>query len=117
MKFLCSAYGGEAEWKAMSKQDQVDVLAQDEVLKNRGDYLAAVQTNVVTVTNWNGDLKTSSESFAKPALPLAGFSIIEADSLDEVVQLVADTPCARAKGAIEIRPFWDFRSDSSERKR
>ena len=54
---------------------------------------------------------------AKPALPLAGFSIIEADSLDEVVQLVADTPCARAKGAIEIRPFWDFRSESSERKR
>ena len=108
MKFLCLAYGGEADWKAMSKQEQMDVLAQDEVLKKRGDYLAAVQTKVTTVTNWNGSLKTSAESFAKPALLLAGFSIIEADSLDEVVHLVANTPCARAKGAIEIRPFWDF---------
>ena len=116
MKFLCLAYGGEADWKAMSKQEQMDALAQDELLKNRGDYLAAVQTEVTTVTNWNGNLKTSVESFAKPALALAGFSIIEADSLDEVVQLVANTPCARAKGAIEIRPFWDFSDKSSQEK-
>ena len=116
MKFLCLAYGGEGDWKAMSKQEQTDVLAQDEVLKKRGEYLAAVQTKVVTVTNWSGDLKIDAESFAKPALPLAGFSIIEANSLDEVVQLVANTPCARAKGAIEIRPFWDFDDKSSEKK-
>ena len=108
MKFLCLAYGGEADWKELSKQEQTDVLAQDDVLKKRGDYLAAVQTNLTTVTNWNGDLKTNEESFARPALPLAGFSIIEANSLDEVVQLVANTPCARAKGAIEIRQFLDF---------
>jgi hypothetical protein len=37
MKFLCLAYGGEADWKALSKQEQTDVLAQDEVLKSRGD--------------------------------------------------------------------------------
>jgi hypothetical protein len=34
--------------------------------------------------------------------------------IDEVVQLVANTPCARAKGAIEIRPFWDFSKKSEE---
>ena len=56
MKFLCLSYGGEADWKAMSKQEQADALAQDEVLKNQGDYVAAVQTKVTTVTNWNGDL-------------------------------------------------------------
>ncbi len=32
-------------------------------------------------------------------------SIIEAADLDEVIRLVAGTPCARAKGAIEIRPI------------
>jgi hypothetical protein len=71
-----------------------------------------VQTTVVTVTNWSGNLTTENESFAKPKLPLAGFSIIEAKDIDEVVQLVANTPCARAKGAIEIRPFWDFSKKS-----
>jgi len=30
------------------------------------------------------------------------------DRIDEVIQLLSNTPCARAKGAIEIRPFWNF---------
>jgi hypothetical protein len=38
-------------------------------------------------------------------LPLVGFSVIEASSIEEVIELVAGTPCARAKGYIEIRPF------------
>ena len=41
------------------------------------------------------------------ASPLAGFSIIEAEDVDEVVRLVSNTPCARAEGVIEIRPLWD----------
>jgi len=112
MKFLCLAYGGEDDWKTMTNQEQSEVLKQDEVLKNRGDFLATVQTTVITITNWNGNLITENESFAKPKLPLAGFSIIEARNIDEVIQLVANTPCARAKGAIEIRAFWDFNTES-----
>ncbi len=38
-------------------------------------------------------------------LPLAGFGVIEAADLDEAVRLVAGTPCARALGAVEIRPI------------
>jgi hypothetical protein len=117
MKFLCLAYGGEDDWKAMTKQEQSEVLEQDEVLKRRGNFLAAVQTSVVTVTNWGGNLKTTNEPFAKPKLPLAGFSIIEARDIDEVIQLVANTPCARAKGAIEIRPFWDFSAKAESDRR
>ena len=41
-------------------------------------------------------------AFADWKVPLAGFSVIEAD---EVVKLVGGTPCAPAKGAIEIRPI------------
>src|SRR5262245_24215785 len=32
--------------------------------------------------------------YAQPQLPLAGFSVIEAGSLNEVIELVANTPCA-----------------------
>lgn len=97
----------------MTKQEQSEVLDQDELLKSRGDFLAAVQTTVVTVTHWSGNLTTENESFAKPKLPLAGFSIIEANDIAEAAQLVANTPCARAKGYIEIRPFWDFNEKSA----
>jgi hypothetical protein len=37
-----------------------------------------------------------------------GFSIIEAADVDEVVRLLAGTPCAVARGAIEVRPLIDL---------
>ena len=67
--------------------------------------MAAVQTKVTTVRAWNGKPTVTEGSFTDSKLPLAGFSIIEAADVNEVIELVARTPCARAKGAIEIRPI------------
>jgi hypothetical protein len=105
MKFLCLAYGDEKDWKALSKEQKDELLKQDEILRKRGTLMAAVQTDVVTVSAWDGEPCSMVGSFANSNVPLAGFSIIDAASIDEVIQLVAGTPCARAKGAIEIRPI------------
>jgi hypothetical protein len=106
MKFLCLAYGAEKDWKALSKQDQKSLLAQDEAIRARGALMASVQPSVVTtVRAWDGTTVTTEGTFAALSAPLAGFSVIEAADLDEVVRLVSGTPCARAKGAIEIRPI------------
>jgi len=105
MKFLCLAYGSEADWKALTEREQDALLAQDDVLRGRGDLVAAVGLKTTTVRAWDGAPMTTAEPFADPKQPLAGFSIIEAANLDEVVRLVAATPCARARGAIEIRPI------------
>jgi hypothetical protein len=67
--------------------------------------MAAVQTTTTTVRAWDGKPISTDGTFADSKAPLAGFSIIEAADLDEVIRLVAGTPCARAKGAIEIRPI------------
>jgi hypothetical protein len=48
---------------------------------------------------------TTDAAFAISDLPLAGFGIIEAANLEEAVRLVAQTPCARAKGVVELRPI------------
>jgi hypothetical protein len=105
MKYLCLAYGDEKDWKALTKEEQDALLAQDELLRKRGTLMAAVQPNATTVRAWNGEPTVTKGAFADSKTPLAGFSIIEAADLNEVVQLVAGTPCARAKGAIEIRPI------------
>lgn len=105
MKYLCLAYGDEKDWKALSKDEQDDLLAQDEALRKRGALVAALQGSVTTVKAWDGTPATTDGTFARSAAPLAGFCVIEAKDLNEVVQLVAGTPCARAKGAIEIRPI------------
>ena len=103
MKFLCLAYGAEKDWLELTEEKQQEYLAQDEVLRKRGAYISEVSSEVTTVTAWGGSPVTSTESFAQPGLPLAGFSIIEAADIKEAVKLVGNTPCAREKGAIEIR--------------
>ena len=110
MKYLCLAYGDEAGWKALSENEKAEVLAVDEKIRRRGDFMTAVKPNVVTIRNWNKDFSKTDLPLHPGGLPLAGFSIIEADSVEEVIELVSNSPCARAQGAIEIREFWDFAS-------
>jgi hypothetical protein len=105
MKYLCLAYGDEKDWTVLTANEQNALLAQDEVIRRRGATMGAVQNSVTTVQGGDGVPVTTHAAFAHSAVPLAGFSIIEAANVDEVVRLVAGTPCARAKGAIEVRPI------------
>ena len=105
MKFLCLAYGDEAGWTSLSSDQQREALAHDTVIRDRGNLMAAVQPQVTCVRNWNGDLEVHDVPSSKRDLPLAGFSVIEAADILEVVEMVSKTPCARAKGFIEIRAF------------
>jgi len=113
MKFLCLAYGDEEGWNSLSEDEKQKVLAQDAVIRDRGNLMSAVQTAVTSVRNWNGNLQLADEPYVQHKLPLAGFSVIEAESLNEVIELVSNTPCARARGVIEIRPFWDPNGDGA----
>jgi hypothetical protein len=105
MKYLVLAYGSEADWTRLSPTEQAELLAADDVLRQRGDTVAAVGLDVTTVRAWDGTPQLDRAPFARAGAPLAGFGIIEADDLETVVRLVADTPCARAGGAVEIRPI------------
>jgi hypothetical protein len=113
MKYLCLAYGDEKDWKALTKNEQEELLAQDEVLRQRGDLVAAVETTATIVRAWDGRPTTADGTFANSRIPLAGFSIIEADDEEEVIELVADTPCARAGGAVEVHPIAEMNDSAT----
>ncbi|HEX2051424.1 MAG TPA: YciI family protein [Actinomycetota bacterium] len=106
MRFLCLAYGADDDWLALAQSERAALLAQDDVLRRRGDLVAAVG-GAVTVTAWDGAPTTTDGSYARTEIPLAGFGVIEAENLEQAVSLVADTPCARAKGYVELRPIHD----------
>ena len=38
-------------------------------------------------------------------LPVAGFAVIEAATLEEAVRMVAKSPCAVAHGVVEVWPL------------
>jgi hypothetical protein len=42
MKFFCLAYGDAKDWRDLSKEQQDELLMQDEVLRKRGALMAAV---------------------------------------------------------------------------
>ncbi len=105
MRFLCLAYGAEKDWNALPKIERDALLVQDEALRERGALMAAVEPTVTTVTAWTGTPIVAAEAFARSDAPLAGFSVVEAESAEHAAHLVANTPCARAHGAIEIHPI------------
>ena len=110
MRFLCLAYGNERDWHALSEERQRELLAQDDVLRRRGALVSTLGDPTV-VRAWDGAPSTSAAPFVRGDAPLVGFSLVEADDLDEAVRLVAGTPCAVARGAIEVRPLVDPGSD------
>ena len=117
MKYLCLAYGSAEDWKELSEDERNALLAQDDVLRERGDLVAAVGLQVTTVRAWAGTPATSGGPLTETKLPLAGFGIIEAADLNEAVRVIADTPCARAKGAVEIRPITIMSAASFEEEK
>ena len=103
MKFLCLAYGDEKKWLALPKSTQEALRAQDDLLRSRGDLVAEVQAPT-TVRFAGGHAQASDGAFGQAPLPLAGFYVIEARDMDEVIGLLSKTPCAHA-GAYELRPL------------
>jgi hypothetical protein len=104
MKFLCLAYGAEKDWNSLSKDKQADLLAQDDRLRARGDLTFAVAPPTC-VRAWEGSPVTTPGPYARAELPLAGFGLIEASDLEEAIALVAKTPCAVARGVVEVWPI------------
>lgn len=48
---------------------------------------------------------TAQGPFMSSGLPVAGFSVIEAETLEEAVDIVSGTPCAVAQGVVEVWPL------------
>ena len=50
-------------------------------------------------------VRTETGPFLQSSLPVAGFALIEADSLDQAVEIASQAPCAVAHGVVEVWPL------------
>ena len=50
-------------------------------------------------------MERSERPFLHSDLPIAGFMVIEAATLEEAIGLVSKTPCAVAHGVVEVWPL------------
>lgn len=86
-------------------------LAHADELRDHGKLLdsqmLAAPSAAKSVRIRNGRQTTLDGPFAETKEMIAGFNLIEADSMDEAVSIAAEFPWAKT-GCVEVRPVVDF---------
>jgi hypothetical protein len=104
-KFVVIGYGDRAGYDRTDPSVRDAAHEQDARLHADG-ALMGVAGEPVQVRNPDATgVLTSDGRYTRSDLPVAGFSVIDADSLDEAVELVAGTPCPVAHGVAEVWPL------------
>ena len=115
MKYLCLIYENERNWETMPKEESDAVMGEyfafTDGLRASGRYVAgeALQPTqtATTVRVRGGKVSTTDGPFAETKEQLGGFYLVDANDLNEAIQIAARIPSARY-GSIEIRPVVDF---------
>ncbi|MDQ1043066.1 nuclear transport factor 2 family protein [Streptomyces sp. V4I2] len=76
----------------------------------------ALPSDAVTVRVRDGEVLRTDGPFAETKEYVAGFDVLECDSLQEAVEAAARHPVA-AIGAMEVRPFWEDEDAEGEIRR
>ncbi|TDW32327.1 hypothetical protein EV128_107196 [Rhizobium azibense] len=104
-KFITIGYGDQAGYDRTEPALRDKAHAHDKELHDRG-VLIGIAGSPVQVRNHDGaKIETTPGPFLQSPLPLAGFAVIEADSLQDAIDMVSWTPCAVAQGVVEVWPL------------
>lgn len=120
MKYLCLAYEAEETFNAMQKTEwdalREETLAYVESLKKSGYLILtnALQSarTAATLSVRGGKIMVTDGPFIETKEQLGGFFLIEADNLQEAIQVASKWPGARY-GNIEVRPVEEFLREES----
>ena len=113
MKYLCLVYLERSKWNAVGDRECANC---GESLRESGKLLAAeplfpVET-ATTVRVRHGRTVVTDGPFAETKEQLAGFYLIDAEDLNEAIQIASRIPPAR-EGSIEVRPVREL--DTNEK--
>ena len=104
MRFVTIGYGDEAGYQAADPGVLERAHAQDRRIAEAGHLIGVAGTPVQVRNDGGQSVVIDPGRYARSDLPIAGFAVIEADSIQAAVALLADTPCAVAGGVVEIWP-------------
>ena len=119
MQYGLLIYGAEGRWEQLSEEEQ-QAMTEDYMAigrdsrTNAGADLGEL-SKATTVRVQDGKTLTTDGPFAETKEYLGGFYLIEADNLDEAIQVAAKIPSAR-HGSIEVRPVVDFSAEAAKRE-
>jgi hypothetical protein len=117
MRYLCLCYYDQKKFDALSKSDLEAVgpacRPHDEALRNSGRLILvgslALPPSSRTVRPADGRASITDGPYAETDEPLGAFFMIEAEDMDEAVQVASKHPGAHLGryfgGGIEVRPI------------
>jgi len=103
--FITIGYGDRAGYDRTPEPLRKAAHANDAQLLSDGALMGTASECVQVRNPEDAGLVRTSGPFMHSELPVAGFAVIEAASLEEAVRLVSKSPCAVAHGVIEVWPL------------
>jgi hypothetical protein len=116
MKFMLLIYNDEKVVESLQSNGKFDGLMRDcfdhvDVLARQGKFLDAQQLDLASTAKSvrvrNGKVSALDGPFAETKEVLGGFNLIEADSMEEAVEIASHFPWAQT-GTVEVRPVRDI---------
>ena len=104
-KFVTIGYGDQAGYEATDQAVRNAAHAHDARLRQGGVDMGIAGSPVQVRNHDAAGVSTQDGPFMYAALPVAGFAVIEAATLDEAIDIVSRTPCAVAHGVVEVWPL------------
>ncbi len=103
--FITIGYGDQDGYDRTDAAVRAEAHAHDDRLRADGVRMGIAGTPVQVRNHDAARTDTAEGPFMRSALPVAGFALIEAASLQEAVETASRTPCAVAHGVVEIWPL------------
>ncbi|MEO5859846.1 MAG: YciI family protein [Pyrinomonadaceae bacterium] len=103
--FVTIGYGDQQGYERTPKTKRDAAHAHDTRLLSNGVLMGTAGLPVQVRNTEAISVETNKGAFMTSDLPVAGFAIIEAASLDEAIEMVSKTPCAIAHGVVEVWPL------------
>jgi hypothetical protein len=104
-KYVTIGYGDQEGYDRTNAAVRDEAHAHDVRLREAGAVMGIAGSPVQVRNHDDAGMTVATGSFMSSALPVAGFAIIEAATMEEAVQLVSRTPCAVAQGVVEVWPL------------
>jgi hypothetical protein len=114
MNYVCLVYGEENYLRGLSKEGLAELdrrsVAYDKSIDKSGKLVIAQALQSVktskTVRKRKGKVTTTDGPFAETKEQLLGFVMLDAESLEEALNIAGDIPIAEW-GTIEVRAVYD----------
>lgn len=104
-KFVTIGYGDRAGYDRTEAAVRDTAHEHDERLRAAGAIGGIAGTPVQVRNHDAAGVRTEDGPFLSSRLPVAGFALIEAETLAEAIEMVSRTPCAVAQGVVEVWPL------------